>query len=189
MRLTRNYYTMTDATQQPFPPVRRIVTVHNDGGNAVIARDSLVNGNQTPHGPWISPLWSTESLPPDVNSSEDQGLARPGLASKGTIVRVVDFPPHSTGALHRSITLDYIYVLEGPVVLTLDDGSRTSISKNETVIQQATMHGWDNENDQWARLLCVLIASKPPIAGGKELSAEIPFNIEPSKSSNLGQAN
>ncbi|KAK3046366.1 hypothetical protein LTR09_012142 [Extremus antarcticus] len=168
---------MSNTIQQPFPPVRRVVTAHNEHGKAIVARDSLIDGDKKAHGPWIAPLWSTESLPPDVNLGEDGGLAKLSISNQGTIVRIVDFPPHSFGALHRSITLDYVYVLEGPIILTLDDGSRTAIAKDEIVVQQATMHGWDNETDRWARILCVLIASKPPSIGGEKLEASIPFKI------------
>jgi quercetin dioxygenase-like cupin family protein len=57
------------------------------------------------------------------------------------------------GMVHQSITLDYIYVLEGEVTLTLDDGSKTKVRKGEIVVQQGTMHGRDNKTSDWARLL------------------------------------
>lgn len=162
---------------QPLPSTRRIVTGHSPSAKAIVARDSLIHGNQTGHGPWIQLFWSSEALPPDPNTKEDLGKVNTGLSNGGTIVRMVDFPPHSVGMVHRSVTLDYIYVVEGEVVLTLDDGSRTVIKKGEIVVQQATMHGWDNETDQWARLLCVLIAAKPPLIGEVTLESEVPFQI------------
>ena len=168
---------MTSNPGQPLLPTRRVVTSHNDDSKAIISHDSLIHGRQTGHGPWIQLLWSSESLPPDVNTGKDLGLADTGLSNDGTIVRIVDFPPRSRGMVHRSMTLDYIFVLKGQVVLTLDDDSRTTIKENEAVIQQATMHGWDNETDDWARLLCVLIKAEPPIVNGKELGSEIPFQV------------
>ena len=164
-------------TQQPLPPVRRIVTGHREDSKAVVTRNSVIHGRQTGHGPWLTLLWSTEELPPDINSQEDKGVAKTGMTNKGTICRIIDFPPKSVGALHRSITLDYIYILEGSVMLTLDDGSATKVSKNDMVVQQATMHGWNNETDQWARLLCVLIASEKPVVGEQTLEQEIPFSV------------
>lgn len=165
------------ASSQPLPSTRRIVTAHNDDAKAVVKYDAPVHGKQTPHGPWIQLLWSSESLPPNVNTTQDLGLADTGMSNDGTIVRIVDFPPRSTGLVHRSITLDYIYVLKGTVVLVLDDGSRTLVGENETVVQQATMHSWDNETDEWARLLCVLVASNKPVVNGKELGKHVPFNV------------
>ncbi|KAJ9156146.1 Cupin domain-containing protein [Pleurostoma richardsiae] len=162
---------------QPLPSTRRIVTAHNDKAKAVIARDGLIHGKQTPHGPWIQLLWSSPCLPPDINTIQDMGLVDTGLANNGTIVRVVDFPPRSTGISHRSTTLDYIFVLKGEIVLTLDDGSRTLVKENEAVVQQATMHSWDNETEQWARLLCILIASQEPVVNGVVLGKDVPTTV------------
>jgi quercetin dioxygenase-like cupin family protein len=164
-------------SRQPLPSTRRIVTGHNDNLNATITRDSLIEGKETQHGPWIQLLWSSEQHPPDINTTEDKGQVATGLSNDGTIVRIVDFPPHSRGMVHRSMTLDYIFVLQGDIVLTLDDGSRTNVRENEAVVQQATMHSWDNETDGWTRLLCVLIASNAPVVQGVELAAEVPFQV------------
>lgn len=162
---------------QPLPPVRRLVTGHNSQGKAIVCRDGEIQATKAGHGPFLTRIWSSSELPPDVNSTDDLGLVDTGLANNGTICRIVDFPPNSVGMVHRSITLDYIYVLEGEVTLTLDDGSKTKVRKGEIVVQQGTMHGWDNETSDWARLLCILIAAKLPIVSGKELKAEVPFQI------------
>jgi quercetin dioxygenase-like cupin family protein len=116
-------------------------------------------------------------VPPDVNSADDLGLVDTGMSNNGTIVRIVDFPPKSLGLVHRSITLDYIFVMKGSVTLVLDDGSRTQVHAGECVVQQATMHSWDNESDDWARLLCVLIASQKPVVQGRALDKHVPFNV------------
>ncbi|PYI05105.1 hypothetical protein BO78DRAFT_283733, partial [Aspergillus sclerotiicarbonarius CBS 121057] len=159
----------------PLPPIRRLVTSHNSQGNAIIWKDDKIPASQAEHGPFLTRIWSSSELPPDVNTSDDLGLVDTGLANKGTICRIVDFPPHSVGMVHRSITLDYIYVLEGEVTLTLDDGSKTTVQQGNMVVQQRTMHGWDNETEHWARLLCVLISARPPVVEGRVLEAEVPF--------------
>lgn len=167
---------MNDRTP-PFPAIHRVVTAHDDKAEAVVAIDDSIHGKPTAHGPIISLLWSTAEIPPDVSHSKDNGLVNTGLSNNGTIIRVVDFPPRSTGMTHRSITLDYIYVIKGEIVLTLDDGSRTPVKQDGVVIQQATMHGWDNETDEWTRLLCILIHSQAPLVGGTKLKAHTPFQV------------
>ncbi|KAJ5363872.1 uncharacterized protein N7496_009585 [Penicillium cataractarum] len=162
---------------QPLPPIRRLVTGHDTQGNAIVWKDEEIKASQAEHGPFLTRIWSSSELPPDVNTTDDLGLVDTGLANKGTICRIVDFPPKSVGMVHRSITLDYIYVLEGEVTLTLDDGSKTKVGKGNIVVQQGTMHGWDNETSNWARLLCVLISAKAPVVAGEELNAEVPFQI------------
>lgn len=77
--------------------------------------------------------------------------------------------------IHRTVTLDYIVVLEGEVVLTLQDGSRVILVKGDTTVQQGTMHSWSNESDKWARVVSVMIPAKPLVIGNKELEAVWPF--------------
>lgn len=165
--------------QQPLPQVRRIVTGHNANVQAIIQQDSLMSARPAEHGPYITRLWSSNELPPNPNAStgRDMGLVETGLSNNGTICRIVDFPPKSKGMVHRSMTLDYIYCVQGEAVLVLDDGSRTAVQAGELVVQQATMHGWDNETGDWARLLCILIRAEPPVVEGRQLAAEVPFQI------------
>ncbi|GME50776.1 Cupin domain-containing protein [Neofusicoccum parvum] len=158
-------------------PIRRVVTGHNEHAVAVVTRDDLIEGKKAPHGPVIVPIWSTAELPPDVNSPDDKGLAQTGIANDGAIFRIVGLPPRSKSVFHRTLTLDYMFVMEGTITMTLDDGSRTELKKNEVVVQQATMHRWDNDTDEWARALFILIRSQPPEIGDKVLEADIPMKI------------
>ncbi|KAL2866510.1 cupin domain-containing protein [Aspergillus lucknowensis] len=173
-------------TTPPLPPTRRIVTSHNPQSQAIIQHDSQIPAQPAGHGIFLTSLWSTPSLPPrttpdfDSDSNTDMGLAETGLANNGTICRIVDFPPRSTAStamMHRTMTLDYIYCVKGSVVLVLDDGSRTVLREGDVAVQQATMHAWANEGDEWARLVCVLIAAEPPVVQGKELQTEVPFQL------------
>ena len=102
----------------------------------------------------------------------------PGLVNNGSVLRIVDFPPYAVGRLHRSISVDYVIVLKGTVVLTLDDGSRTSVNEGGLVVQQATMHGWDNETDEWARILCFLMPAKAPVVAGVQLDSQVDFVVK-----------
>src|SRR4051794_32352484 len=98
---------MTSANQ-PLPAPRRVVTTHNSEGKATILQDSVVHGIQAPHGPWLTPIWNTDTVPPDVNVTVDRSSVKTGIANNGTVIRYVDLPPHSKGSVHRTITLDYI---------------------------------------------------------------------------------
>jgi quercetin dioxygenase-like cupin family protein len=159
----------------PLSPVRRVVTTHNSDGKATILQDSVVDGIQAPHGPWLTPIWNTDAVPPDVNVTVDRSPVKTGIVNDGTVLRYVDLPPHSKGSVHRTISLDYILVLRGEIVLSLDDGSRTPMKEGDMCVQQATMHSWDNESDEWCRLLCILIHSQPPVVNGKALEANTHF--------------
>ncbi|KAI1634867.1 hypothetical protein F4809DRAFT_664995 [Biscogniauxia mediterranea] len=154
-------------------PLRRIVTSHNERGEAVIARDSQISTEILPHGTGSALIWSSDTIPADVSSPDDRALADTGFVNSGSIFRIVDIPPHSVGALHRSISLDYVIVQKGPVVLTLDDGSKTKVNEGEIVVQQATMHGWSNEGDGWVRLLVIMLPANAPVVAGRELQTDL----------------
>lgn len=158
------------------PPVRRIVTGHTAEAVSVVAHDSELKSLP---GSNVETrlLWSSESSPADIAPTDDRGDVQMGLYNNGSSLRIVDFPPKSVGFVHRTITLDYLVVLKGTITLTLDDGSRTQAGEGTVLVQQGTMHGWDNETDEWARLLCVLLPAKAPVINGKELVDDLPFKV------------
>lgn len=172
---TSNPFHQLSATMSPspLPTLRRIVTTHNTQGQSTVAVDSELASQPLPHGAGSVTIWSSEASPADVASSDDKALSDTGFVNGGSIFRIVDLPPHSVGALHRSISLDYIIVQKGSVVLTLEDGSRTRLQQGEFVVQQATMHGWDNETGEWARMLAVMLPAEAPVVDGKELQTDL----------------
>lgn len=157
----------------PLPLVRRIATTHNENGQGVVAYDTQVPVCLLPHGSGSALIWATEESPADIASPDDKARAKTGFTNNGSIFRVVDIPPRSVGAMHRSISLDYIIVQRGSVVLTLDDGSKTRVNQGEFVVQQATMHGWDNDTDDWARILAIMLPSEAPKVAGRELEEDL----------------
>lgn len=58
---------------------------------------------------------------------------------------------------HRTNTLDYIFVLDGPVELALDDGT-VELNPGDAVVQRQTNHAWRNRGENPIRLLNVMIA-------------------------------
>jgi uncharacterized cupin superfamily protein len=71
--------------------------------------------------------------------------------------------------MHRTETVDYGVVMEGEIVLVLDD-SEVALKRGGVVIQRGTNHAWANRSDRVCRMLFVLvdgqfdpsIASQPP---------------------------
>ncbi|OJD34040.1 cupin domain protein [Diplodia corticola] len=162
----------------PLPPVRRVVTGHAPDATAVVKSDDTIPSIPLQIGPSVTPLWATEELPADVSSPQDKAQLETGLTNDGAIMRILDVPPGAKFPLHRTVSLDYVYVVRGEVVLTLDDGSRTTVRANDVVVQQATMHGWENETNSWARMLLVMMRSQEPVVGGKRLEEDVGFKIE-----------
>ncbi len=61
--------------------------------------------------------------------------------------------------MHRTETIDYAIVLDGEVVLVLDQ-DETTVRAGDIVIQCGTNHGWANRSDRNCRIAFVLIDGK-----------------------------
>ena len=66
-------------------------------------------------------------------------------------------------------------VLKGQVILSLDDSTQLPVAEGIVVVQQVSMHGWDNETDEWTRLMGSMIPMQPPVYNGMELENFRPF--------------
>jgi mannose-6-phosphate isomerase-like protein (cupin superfamily) len=58
--------------------------------------------------------------------------------------------------MHRTETVDYGVVIEGEIVLVLDD-SVVALKPGGVVIQRGTNHAWANRSDRTCRMLFVLV--------------------------------
>jgi mannose-6-phosphate isomerase-like protein (cupin superfamily) len=54
--------------------------------------------------------------------------------------------------MHTTDTIDFEVVLEGTVVLELDDGAEVTLNPGDTVVQNGTRHRWKNPGDIPARM-------------------------------------
>ena len=61
--------------------------------------------------------------------------------------------------MHRTETIDYGIVIEGELVLIVDEGE-TTVRAGDIVIQRGTNHGWANRSDRNCRIVFVLIDGK-----------------------------
>jgi naringenin degradation protein FdeH len=123
------------------PPVRRVVTGHDDAGRAVITDDgpppTSVALDAVP-GTVFHEIWETASVPAAVDNGPDPTLGPLQLAPPrgGTRVRVVDIPPDTVqnaippgdaAAAFAAIGATHAHTLDGPHALmhrteTLDYG-------------------------------------------------------------------
>ena len=69
------------------------------------------------------------------------------------------FDPASPG-MHTTDTIDYAVVLEGEIVLELDNAQRIPLRRNEIAVQNGNRHAWRNPGDVTAVMLFVLIGAR-----------------------------
>jgi len=67
--------------------------------------------------------------------------------------------PASHPFMHRTETVDYGIILEGEIVLIVDEGE-TLVKAGDIVIQRGTNHGWSNRSGKNCRVAFILIDGK-----------------------------
>ena len=145
--------------------VRRIVTGHDASGKAVIKTDERLPAVSRSGRPHIAgcEIWSTDRMPAD-NSEATDAAQRKGFVTRynyvgtgqGTVIRITEFAPGAPKFMHRTETVDYGIVLEGELVLILDE-SETVVRAGDVIVQRGTSHAWANRSTDNARIAFVLI--------------------------------
>ena len=159
------------------------ITSHNDDGKAIIKSSDQPKAELYPEHRFTSTnVYTLSAIPTDLNDDidikEHQDLVAEGnlgiVRANGTVIRFADFAPGSKGFIHRTQSLDFGVVLEGTIVLELDNGSMTEMMRGDVAVQRATMHAWHNPSEtEWARLLFVLQDCKPLIVNGKPVKEDL----------------
>lgn len=159
------------------------ITTHKADGKAAV--HSSNNDSLSPY-PGMNTstkvVYTTSCFPTDLNDEKDiklhQEIASTGslgiVKANGTVCRIVDFGPDNKVVMHRTQSLDYGVVLEGAVLMELDDGSITKMTRGDVAVQRATMHAWKNASDtEWARMLFVLQDCQPLEVDGQRLKEDL----------------
>ena len=163
------------------PPPRRVVTGHDAAGTSIVVSDGEVPViRRLPDaGAAFFEVWSTEGAPAPITAVEPSEPTQRTLAvpppRHGTKIRVNEFLPGYLDAdakqspMHRTASIDYGIVLEGEMVLILDD-SEVHLKAGDIVVQRGTDHAWANRGDVVARMCFVLVDAE----FAPELAAALP---------------
>lgn len=138
--------------------MRRVVTGWDANGNASVLFDGEPP-NQLDFGfASAAEIWLTNSSPAATRVSEDPTLGEWKLEPPkgGTAFRVATYAPGAEVETHATETVDYIVVLSGELTLLLEDREVT-LRAGDTLIQQATPHGWSNRAGEPCVVAAVLI--------------------------------
>lgn len=143
-------------------PTRRVVTGHDAGGKSIVLSDGPPPQHHQMQGSSVGAdffeMWNTSNPVPvltSVESREPNEREFTIMPVAGQLLRIIDiYPPRDGGkrtVMHRTRTLDYVVVIEGEVVLVLDD-SEVTLKKGDVVVQRGTNHAWENRSDKLARM-------------------------------------
>ncbi|MGR8947413.1 MAG: cupin domain-containing protein [Gammaproteobacteria bacterium] len=170
--------------------IRRIVTGHDQNGRSIFVSDEKVAGTKIPSLPTteIVHLWGADdthhypddgapqpyekffapvggyrflifTVPPDADNTDTAAAGRademeakfPGLAAT--------FDPQVPG-MHRSATIDLLYVMEGRCVSELDSGEKIELHAGDTFVQSGTMHAWRNPFAETCKIIAVIVGAE-----------------------------
>lgn len=159
---------MTESTGNDWKTPRLVVTGHDAQGTSVVVSDAPVADSHFMEDGGVSfhELWRTNESPADISVSEKPAAAPGDLgvvpSRGGTKLRINELKPGhldelgNQSPMHRTETIDYAIVLEGEVVLVLED-SEVTLKTGDIAIQRGTLHAWANRSDKLARVAFVLI--------------------------------
>jgi hypothetical protein len=163
---------------------RRVVTGHDGDGRSVIASDSTVEPAE-PLGTRFTMLWAAGSPQHFPNDGSEPSLAEQIPPPGGVRTAIIEFPPQSATpvdpetqlaemqkrfipnlaaqdperpGMHQTASLDFGLVLEGEIVMELDN-SETILRPGDFVVQNGTMHAWHNRTDTTARILFTAVGA------------------------------
>ena len=142
--------------------IRRVVTGHDQAGKSVVLSDGPPPQHHDMHGASVGAdfveVWSTPDPVPQLTSAPaGEPNERPFtiMPPTGHLLRIIEMYPAKDGGrrtvMHRTRTLDYVVVIEGEVVLVLDD-SEVLLRPGAVVVQRGTDHAWENRSDAIARI-------------------------------------
>ena len=142
-------------------PTRRVVTGHDARGRSVVRSDGPPPQHHSMHGLGVGAdfheMWGGADTIPELTSDvAREPNERPFtiMPASGHLLRILDVYPLKDGGkrtvMHRTRTLDYVVVVEGELVLILDD-SEVILRPGNVVVQRGTDHAWENRSDTIAR--------------------------------------
>ncbi|MGZ3195887.1 MAG: cupin domain-containing protein [Croceibacterium sp.] len=148
----------------------RVVTGHDADGRSIKLSDGIppqdhpMQGGEI--GAYFIEIWNTPDAVPKLTSepaSEPTNRPFAIMPASGHLMRMIEiYPPRRGGkrtVMHRTRTLDYAVVIEGEVVLALDDGE-TVLGPGSVVVQRGTDHAWENRSDEVTRMAFFHIAAE-----------------------------
>jgi len=146
-------------------PLRRIVTGHDERGISKVLTDGPPpEGVARAAGQITRVVWATETTPAQVTVGlsivDPGGIAPSPPPPQGTRLIIIDFPAENARRMHRTESIDYLFVLAGEIDYELDD-STVRLRAGDVLIQRATNHAWVNRSGKPARVAFVLIGAEP----------------------------
>jgi mannose-6-phosphate isomerase-like protein (cupin superfamily) len=170
--------------------IRRVVTGNSAEGKSVFVSDEDVDPITLAvfPGAGFLPLWAVDGVPTLPPAGSMPNSFFPPTGGVRVSIATLDGGPNDTpidldqtagwaevdeklpgmlapqetdgSGMHTTQTVDVVYILEGEVVLELDDGAEVVMRAGDVAIQQGTRHAWRKRNDQPMKLLTLMVGAE-----------------------------
>ena len=164
--------------------VRRVVTGHNAAGKSIVLVDDMTEPVETSTVN-STRMWTTNSHPPKTHGVEEAMAFADRMEPLGSNFLLLFVPPDDPNLsieemesqwaarfdaigeghirvdtskhprMHKTRTIDYLVVLSGEVTLLLDE-EEVVLKPFDTIVQQATNHGWVNRTKEPAVMAVIM---------------------------------
>jgi mannose-6-phosphate isomerase-like protein (cupin superfamily) len=160
------------------------ITTHNPNGTAVFSPKASLEQNKIPIPIGdIRIISSSHQFPLNLSSEADIDQYQEDRISPffpgsrricpdgGTATCLISMNPGAESAMHRTMTLDTLVVVDGEIQITLESGETRTLKAGDSLVQRATMHKWKNitPNNGVARWVVFIQASVEPLQVGNKI--------------------
>jgi Cupin domain len=146
--------------------IRRIVTGHNARGKSYVVSDVRIDGGRAPNVFQTTgdhPLGPGGAGDPEAfQPSTMTQLDLPPGACSSNYVHMPPAKPDAKPLWHRTMTIDYNFLISGELVCILEEGEVVLSGPGDVVVQRNTNHAWRNNSSVNP---CIFVAVLVPLVG------------------------
>jgi quercetin dioxygenase-like cupin family protein len=145
---------------------RRVVAATGADGRSRVVSDEAIPLVLEPQPMTVTNIWTAPAGRIDNASAFSGGFAEFSMSQLTDPVYSVMIAEYGPGlgqddpGMHYTDTADHFYVIEGEVVLVLEDGE-TVLRAGDVGICRGAAHGWRNDSGKYARMLTFVLPAEP----------------------------
>jgi mannose-6-phosphate isomerase-like protein (cupin superfamily) len=147
-----------------------VTGVDDQGRSCIVSNEPLPSANPANRPAFTAAPAATAAPLRAIDPPTVAAIYEPPAGSSWTVIAQIDpyeqnldtrarepVPGLDADGFHVTRTLDYVYVIDGPLTLHLD-GEAIEVLPGDVVIQQATRHAWRNHGDVPVRMFTVMVS-------------------------------
>ncbi|KAK1761636.1 cupin domain-containing protein [Phialemonium atrogriseum] len=165
---------------------RHITTLDSEGRSVFVPDEDILYCDRGGYA--VSWTYATSEFPAVLSGNKDldgfltrdpssnNSVAHTGsriVNGTGITFNTTNFAPGTETVMHRTVSLDFVAVVEGEMELELDSGAKVSLKPGDSIVQRQTNHLWRNPSkDKPARIISLITPAQSVTINGKEMTTE-----------------